>query len=496
MAQATMLLPGSSQPPAHSISKSSSSRSHGARSAAELIESINKLRILQENHEQQYRQEIQTVQQQQAVELAAITSELKNSQEMYEKLSLEREVLIQRVRQLESTQPAIGPRPSALPLGLPSSRAASFVQTVLGIHYEPLGLPQPQERARPVRLSAAHKDKAFALKDDSSTEKESRRSSKRQKPVNVKIAPVPLNAGTDDSGVPLVAKSGTRIRLKPIANPKGLQDDEVSVDFEVADSTFDGASAGRVGVKRPRSPTSSAQGPAKAPKKAKTTSTAARNKINIPPIPRGSDGAPLLPMQIGMFTLKNMGRILSPDDLATQKTLYPIGYHCERRWFSTIDPKALVNYVCTIEAGKDPQHPKFVVVPEDAPAHEGHTATAAWWEIYKEGLRVRNQPEQAVMNGDEMFGLYDNVIKALLQELPGASNVGEYVWRTFIEAVPSNKRRNTANAVYHIESGTRQGEPWQESGDANDTSLASIADNMTASPISPNGNSALSATAA
>lgn len=52
MAQATMLLPGSSQPPAHSISKSSSSRSHGARSAAELIESINKLRILQENHEQ------------------------------------------------------------------------------------------------------------------------------------------------------------------------------------------------------------------------------------------------------------------------------------------------------------------------------------------------------------------------------------------------------------------------------------------------------------
>jgi hypothetical protein len=39
------------------------------------------------------------------------------------------------------------------------------------------------------------------------------------------------------------------------------------------------------------------------------------------------------------------------------------------------------------------------------------------------------------MNGDEMFGLFDNVIKALLQELPGANAVGEYVWRTFVETV-------------------------------------------------------------
>ncbi len=71
--------------------------------------------------------------------------------------------------------------------------------------------------------------------------------------------------------------------------------------------------------------------------------------------------------------------------------------------------------------------------PEDAPAETGHSATSAWWNIYKEGLRVRNQPEQAVMNGDEMFGLYDNVIKALLQELPGADKVSPYIWRTFIE---------------------------------------------------------------
>lgn len=105
-----------------------------------------------------------------------------------------------------------------------------------------------------------------------------------------------------------------------------------------------------------------------------------------------------------------------------------------RRWFSTVDPKALVNYVCLIEAGDSPQRPVFVVVPEDSPRKSGHTATAAWWEIYKEGIRVRNQPEQAVMHGDEMFGLWDNVIKALLQELPGANTVENYVWRTFVES--------------------------------------------------------------
>jgi len=106
---------------------------------------------------------------------------------------------------------------------------------------------------------------------------------------------------------------------------------------------------------------------------------------------------------------------------------------------------------------------------------------------------VRNQPEQAVMNGDEMFGLWDNVIKALLQELPGANAVGEYVWRTFVETVPNNKRRGTANSVYHIES-ARQGERWSESGDTNDPS--SVTEAIVASPIAANGNGVLSATAA
>lgn len=268
---------------------------------------------------------------------------------MFEKLQLEREcaafslprpssdtltvrpsVLLQRIRQLENGE-GVSSRPSALPPGLPLSRAVSFVQTVLGIHYEALGLHQPPERVRPVRLSALQREKMSGdMKEDSASEREPRRSSKRQRPTKGAPPPVsPQEAPTPEDGtIPLVAKSGTRIRLKPIVAPRGDVDEEGSVDAPLNEPYV--VETGRAPVKRPRSPASSAQGPAKPAKKRNTMSTAARNKINIQTIPRAADGSPLLPMQVGMFTLRNLGQIVTADDLCTQKALYPIGYQCER----------------------------------------------------------------------------------------------------------------------------------------------------------------------
>jgi hypothetical protein len=167
-------------------------------------------------------------------------------------------------------------------------------------------------------------------KDDSSNEKDTRRSSKRQKP-SAKGANATGGITADDTSIPLVAKSGTRIRLKPIVAPKGTDDMDATADSINGDNAdADSVSGAQVGMKRPRSPASSSQGPQRPAKKRNTNSTAARNKISIPAIPRGPDGAPLLPMQVGMFTLKSLGEISTPEDLCTAKTLYPIGYKCER----------------------------------------------------------------------------------------------------------------------------------------------------------------------
>jgi hypothetical protein len=274
-----------------------------------------------------------------------------------------RRVLIQRLRQLENAPKSASAhsRPSALPLGPTSTRTLSFVQTVLGIHYEPMGLVPSahQERSRPTRQSALQKDRTLLgdMKDDSATEKENKRSSKRQRPAKgsalaaagahpssagdapshgaaTSAGGIGMNGpgGAEEGSIPLVAKSGTRIRLKPIAHPKVQADDEMSnADLSMNDNGYEDSLVGvKAGAKRARSPASSTQGPQKPTKKRNTASTAARNKINIPIIPRGPEGKPLLPMQVGMFTLRDLGRIISPDDLATPKSLYPIGYHCER----------------------------------------------------------------------------------------------------------------------------------------------------------------------
>lgn len=228
----------------------------------------------------------------------------------------------ERLRQLE--QNGKSTRPSALPIGLSASRANSFVQTVLGIHHEPRESTHPPERARPVRLSAVQSEQKLrgdAL-DDSATDHEPRRASKRQKTTKTTPAHAPSEANPDAT-LQAGGKAAPRIRLKFIAaTPKGQESQESN---DVANEG--GPQDAKIGTKRPRSPESSAQNPQKGKKK---TPTAARNKIQIPHIPRAPDRTPMLPLQVGMFTLQSLGQITSPLDKASAKSLYPVGYQCER----------------------------------------------------------------------------------------------------------------------------------------------------------------------
>jgi len=233
-------------------------------------------------------------------------------------------VLYERIRQLEARPNDVG-RLSALPADLDAQKANYFTQTVLGVFYEPKG-PAP-ERHRPVRSAATVKNEPHGKPEPTG---DGRRSSKRQKP-NVSAMDVdpsspasfaPSEMATQPDASPaahLVTKSGTRIRLKPIAQP-GVHDTSDDQDDD------DGPHPGQ---KRPRSPTSSSQAAPK-PKKQRTQPNKNYHKIVIPPIPRDEKGTPLLPLQVGTFTLYNLGEILTLDDKAAQKAIYPIGYKCER----------------------------------------------------------------------------------------------------------------------------------------------------------------------
>lgn len=67
------------------------------------------------------------------------------------------------------------------------------------------------------------------------------------------------------------------------------------------------------------------------------------------------------------------------------------------------------------------------------------TATGAWSGIIRAANMVRKRQHSNSVSGPDYFGLGQNTIKHLIQELPGADRLRDYVWQNFIEGglVPS-----------------------------------------------------------
>lgn len=103
-----------------------------------------------------------------------------------------------------------------------------------------------------------------------------------------------------------------------------------------------------------------------------------------------------------------------------------------RRYLSTVDPNAEVVYVCKILDGGD--GPKFQITAPDLkkPIIAG-TATGAWSNIVKNANSIRNRQHSNSVSGPDFFGLGQNTIKHLIQELPGADRLRDYVWQNFVE---------------------------------------------------------------
>jgi hypothetical protein len=101
-------------------------------------------------------------------------------------------------------------------------------------------------------------------------------------------------------------------------------------------------------------------------------------------VPLDADGKPILPFQVGILTLLQLGTIVHDREMFhTDRYLYPVGYAASREYYSIKDPEKIVKYTSSIRDGGDA--PLFVVVAEDNLDEPiiANSATGAWSHIVK-----------------------------------------------------------------------------------------------------------------
>ncbi|KAJ7143527.1 F/Y rich C-terminus-domain-containing protein [Mycena crocata] len=168
--------------------------------------------------------------------------------------------------------------------------------------------------------------------------------------------------------------------------------------------------------------------------------TVTSKSYSIPMVPRDKKGKPMLPLNVGIMTVINLGDVCMREHFHTERYIFPVGYEVTRRYLSTVDQTAEVVYHCTILDGGD--GPKFQIIPSDVPERPviAGTATGAWSTIVKQANALRQRQHSNSVSGPDFFGLGQNTIKHLIQELPNADRLRDYVWQHFVEGGPLGGR--------------------------------------------------------
>lgn len=141
----------------------------------------------------------------------------------------------------------------------------------------------------------------------------------------------------------------------------------------------------------------------------------------------------MLPLTVGIMTVNQLGEVCMREHFHTERYIFPVGYEVTRKYSSTVDPTAEAIYTCSILDGGD--GPKFKIIAsdvQDRPQIAG-TATGAWSAIVKQANTIRNRQHSNSVSGPDFFGLGQNTIKHLIQELPNADRLRDYVWQNFVE---------------------------------------------------------------
>ncbi|KAJ3992772.1 F/Y rich C-terminus-domain-containing protein [Lentinula boryana] len=203
------------------------------------------------------------------------------------------------------------------------------------------------------------------------------------------------------------------------------------------------------------------------PRRLKSHAVVSKNH-SIPTIPRDKYGQPMLPLNVGIMTVVRLGNVCFRDHFHSERYIFPVGYTVTRRYLSTLDPNAEVVYHCTILDGGD--GPKFQIVPSDEPDKPiiASTATGAWSSIVRKANEIRKRQHSNSVSGPDFYGLGQNTIRHLIQQLSGAERLAKRETRKNEDAGENEdgkgsdrSKRRRCNGIYvwqnYIEGGSLGG---------------------------------------
>ena len=220
------------------------------------------------------------------------------------------------------------------------------------------------------RADDEFRDRAVAEEDAGDARRQTKRSrgppkgrdqSVSEGPPLVNLAPVP---GTSEGGTPplLVSNEGQKLRLKPpvkpnesdgmsaSARPPSPLSPILSPPEEHPATSYAGPfnTNGNTGqhhlpgsntpgqstlLVTPSSPGSSVQ-PSEIQRHAKPkrlkAHTVTSKSFSIPTVPRDKKGRPLLPLTVGIMTVRNLGEVCMREHFHTERYIFPVGYEVTR----------------------------------------------------------------------------------------------------------------------------------------------------------------------